>query len=257
MNLLQGSTSHTCLHRPATHSRAQPSSLHSLKLTPTPSSNRRHRLLPQKCSPAGCKRGHLQRRQAIGIPKVPFRLPGEPTAQWIDVYNRLYRERVLFMCSPLNDELGNQLIGIMLYLNSEDSSKDLFLYINSQGGEISSGIALFDTMNYVKPPVNTVCVGTAASIAAFILAGGANGKRLSLSHGRVMIHQPEGGAQGQATEILTETEEVLRLRRRIAEIYAEKTGQPLNRIARDMDRDRFLSAREAKDYGIIDLVAQG
>ncbi|KAK9861075.1 hypothetical protein WJX84_007486 [Apatococcus fuscideae] len=257
MSSLQGLHSHTCFHSRQKHSQPPRASFRSAQFSSGPGKSRQSGLLPQECCPAGHKRGQLQRQHAIGVPKVPFRLPGEPTAQWIDVYNRLYRERVLFMCSPLNDELGNQLIGIMLYLNSEDSTKDLYLYINSQGGEISSGIALYDTMNYVKPPVNTVCVGTAASIAAFVLTGGANGKRLSLSHGRVMIHQPEGGAQGQATEILVETEEVLRLRRRIAEIYAEKTGQPLNRIARDMDRDRFLSAREAKDYGIIDLVAQG
>lgn len=191
----------------------------------------------------------------IGVPKVPFRLPGEPSAQWIDLYNRLYRERVLFLCQDLDDELTNQLIGIMLFLNAEEKSKGLYLYINSPGGSVTCGIALYDTMNYVKADVTTICVGTAASMASFILSGGNIGKRIALPHSRIMIHQPEGGSQGQASEVLYECEEVLRIRQQVGRIYAQRTNQPLSKISRDMDRDRFLSAKEAKEYGLVDQVA--
>lgn len=191
----------------------------------------------------------------IGVPKVPFRLPGEPSAQWVDLYNRLYRERVLFLCQELDDELANQLIGIMLYLNSEDKNKDLYLYINSPGGSVTCGIAVYDAMNYVQSPVTTICVGTAASMASFILAGGDTGKRIALPYSRIMIHQPEGGSQGQASEVLAESEEVMRIRRQVGQIYAQKTGQSLSRISRDMDRDQFMSAEEAKNYGLVDQVA--
>nr|AYC64216.1 Clp protease proteolytic subunit [Pseudobryopsis hainanensis] len=188
----------------------------------------------------------------IGVPKVPFRLPGEPSAQWVDLYNRLYRERVLFLCQDLDDELSNQLIGIMLYLNAEEKSKDLYVYINSPGGSVTCGIAVYDIMNYIKADVSTICVGTAASMASFILAGGSISKRIAFPHSRIMIHQPEGGSQGQASEILSESEEVMRIRRQVGQIYASRTGQPLNRISRDMDRDQFMSARQAKEYGLVD-----
>jgi ATP-dependent Clp protease, protease subunit len=191
----------------------------------------------------------------IGVPKVPFRMPGEASAQWVDLYNRMYRERVLFFCQELDDEFANQLIGIMLYLNAEDANKGLYIYINSPGGSVTCGIAVYDTMNYVKCGVTTICVGTAASMASFVLAGGDRGKRIALPHARIMIHQPEGGSQGQASEVLSESEEVMRIRRQVGRIYAERTGQPLNRISRDMDRDQFMSAKEAKEYGLVDQVA--
>ena len=191
----------------------------------------------------------------IGVPKVPYRLPGEPAGQWIDLYNRLYRERILFFCTQLDDELANQMVAILLFLNAEDSSKRIYIYINSPGGSVTCGLAIFDTMNYVKSPVTTVCVGTAASMASFILAGGERGKRLALVHSRIMIHQPEGGSQGQASDILSETAEILRLRRQIGEIYALRTQQSLSRISRDLDRDQFMSAKEAKEYGIVDQLA--
>ena len=191
----------------------------------------------------------------IGVPKVPFRMPGESGAQWVDLYNRMYRERVLFFCQELDDEFANQLIGIMLYLNAEDANKPLYIYINSPGGSVTCGIAVYDTMNYIKCGVSTICVGTAASMASFVLAGGDKGNRIALPHARIMIHQPEGGSQGQASEVLSESEEVLRIRRQVGRIYAEKTGQPLSRISRDLDRDQFLSAKEAKDYGLIDKIA--
>lgn len=188
----------------------------------------------------------------IGVPKVPFRLPGEPSAQWIDLYNRLYRERVLFLCQDLDDELANQLIGIMLYLNAEEKTKDLYLYINSPGGSVTCGIAVYDIMNYIKSDVITLCVGTAASMASFILVGGTIGKRIAFPHARIMIHQPEGGSQGQASEVLSESEEISRIRRQIGQIYAERTKQSLSQISRDLDRDQFLSASESKLYGLID-----
>lgn len=191
----------------------------------------------------------------IGVPKVPFRLPGEPSAQWVDLYNRLYRDRVLFLCQELNDELANQLIGIMVFLSAEDKSKELYIYINSPGGSVTCGIAVYDGMNYAKADVTTICVGTAASMASFVLAGGEKGKRIALPHSRIMIHQPEGGNQGQASEVLSESEEVIRIRREVAKIYAQRTKQSLSKISRDMDRDQFMSAREAKEYGIVDQVA--
>ena len=167
----------------------------------------------------------------------------------------LYRESVLFLCQELDDELANQLIGIMLYLNAEEKSKGLYIYINSPGGSVTCGIAVYDAMNYVKSEVTTICVGTAASMASFVLAGGDRGKRIALPHSRIMIHQPEGGSQGQASEVLSESEEVMRIRRQVGKIYAERTGQSLSRISRDMDRDQFMSAREAKEYGLVDQVA--
>ena len=152
----------------------------------------------------------------------------------------------------MDDELSNQLIGIMLYLNAEEETKDFYIYINSPGGSVTCGIAVYDIVNYIDSDVTTLCVGTAASMASFILAGGTRGKRIAFPHSRIMIHQPEGGSQGQASEVLSESEEVIRIRHQVGKIYADRTGQNLNRISRDMDRDQFMSAREAKDYGLID-----
>nr|CDI27961.1 ATP-dependent Clp protease proteolytic subunit [Acetabularia acetabulum] len=191
----------------------------------------------------------------IGVPKVPFRLPGEPAAQWVDIYNRLYRERVLFLCQDLDDELANQLIGIMIYLNAEETEKGLYIYINSLGGSVTCGIAVYDTMNYIKSDITTICVGTAASMASFILVGGTRGKRLALAHSRIMIHQPEGGSQGQASAVLAESDEVKRIRRQVGKIYSERTGLPLSQIAQLLDRDKFFSAREAKEYNLVDSIA--
>ena len=188
----------------------------------------------------------------IGVPKVPFRLPGEPSAQWVDLYNRLYRERVLFLCQDLNDEISNQLIGVMLYLHGEKSSQDVYIYINSPGGSVTCGIAVYDIMNYIDIEVITLCVGTACSMASFILSGGALGKRMAFPHSRIMIHQPEGGSQGQGSEVISESEEVIRIRRQVARIYSTRTGQNLIQILQDMDRDKFMSAREAKQYGLVD-----
>jgi ATP-dependent Clp protease protease subunit len=192
----------------------------------------------------------------LGVPKVAYRLPGESSPQWVDLYNRLYRERLLFLGSGLDDELANQLVAMMLYLNGEDSTKRLYLYINSPGGSVTCGISVYDAMNHVQAGVTTICVGIAASMASFILAGGEKGNRLALPHSRVMIHQPNSGSRGQASEVTLESAEVLRVRKQIGQIYTQQTGQNINTVARDMDRDRFMSAREAKNYGLVDQVAQ-
>lgn len=192
----------------------------------------------------------------IGVPKVEYRLPGEPEADWIDLYNCLYRERMLFLCQDLGDEVANQLISLMLYLNAEDPSQPFFMYINSLGGSVTCGIGVYDIMRYLESGITTICMGTASSMASFVLAGGTYGRRLSLPNGRIMIHQPEGGSDGQASEILSESSEVNRIRKQIGLIYATRTQQSIERIARDMDRDQFMSADEAKSYGLIDFVAR-
>lgn len=191
----------------------------------------------------------------IGVPKVPNSLPDEPGLEWVDLYNRLSLERVLFLCHILNDELTNQLIGLMLFLSDDDPTKGLFLYINSPGGSITCGISVFDVINYVQSEVTTICLGSAASMASFILAGGNSGNRIAMPHSRIMIHQPEGGSDGQASEVIYESEQVVRIRRQVGRLYAARTGQSLNRISKDMDRDQFMSAREAKEYGLVDTVA--
>ena len=192
----------------------------------------------------------------IGVPKVPYRMPGETYTQWIDIYNRLYRERIIFLGRDVDDEIANQIIAVMLYLDSEDPGKDIILYINSPGGMVTAGMAIYDTMQHVKSDVVTICVGLAASMGSFLLAAGAKGKRLALPHSRIMIPQPSGGTRGQATDIEIEAREILRIRRELNGIYANNTGQPIEKIEKDMDRDFFMSAYEAKEYGLIDRVIE-
>ena len=192
----------------------------------------------------------------IGVPKVPYRMPGEQYTQWIDIYNRLYRERIIFLGRDVDDEIANQIIAVMLYLDSEDPGKDIYLYINSPGGMVTSGMAIYDTMQHIKSDVVTICVGLAASMGSFLLAAGTKGKRLALPHSRIMIHQPSGGTRGQATDIEIEAREILRIRQQLNQIYADKTGQPLEKIEKDMDRDFFMSAEESKEYGLIDRVIE-
>jgi ATP-dependent Clp protease protease subunit len=192
----------------------------------------------------------------IGVPKVPYRMPGEQYTQWVDIYNRLYRERIIFLGRDVDDEIANQIIAVMLYLDSEDPGKDIYLYINSPGGMVTSGMAIYDTMQHIKSDVVTICVGLAASMGSFLLTAGAKGKRMALPHSRIMIHQPSGGARGQATDIEIEAREILRIRQHLNQIYADSTGQPLSKIEKDMDRDFFLSAQEAKEYGLIDRVIE-
>ena len=171
-----------------------------------------------------------------------------------DIYSRLLRERVIFLVGPVNDQTANLVVAQLLFLESENPDKDISLYINSPGGSVSAGMAIFDTMQFIKPDVSTLCVGLAASMGAFLLAAGAKGKRYSLPNSRVMIHQPLGGAQGQATDIEIQAREILYLRERLNAILAERTGQKLEKIAADTERDFFMSADQAKDYGLIDEV---
>jgi ATP-dependent Clp protease protease subunit len=192
----------------------------------------------------------------IGVPSVPYRLPGEQYSRWIDIYSRLFRERILFLGGEINDELANNIVAYMLYLDSEDPGKDIVLYINSPGGVITSGMSIYDTMQHIKSDVVTICVGLAASMGSFLLAAGTKGKRLALPHSRIMIHQPSGGTRGQATDIEIEAREIIRIRHHLNQIYAENTGKPIEKIEKDMDRDFFLSAQEAMEYGLIDRVIE-
>lgn len=171
-----------------------------------------------------------------------------------DIYSRLLKERIIFLGSAIDDSVSNVVIAQLLFLEAEDPDKDIHLYINSPGGSITAGMAIYDTMQYIRPDVSTICVGLAASMGAFLLAAGAKGKRFALPNSEVMIHQPLGGTQGQVTDIEIHTRRILRVRERLNQILSEKTGQPLNRIQRDTERDFFMSADEAQKYGIIDEV---
>ncbi len=171
-----------------------------------------------------------------------------------DIYSRLLRERIVFLVGPVNDQTANLVVAQMLFLESENPDKDIFFYINSPGGSVSAGLSIYDTMQFIKPDVSTLCMGIAASMGAFLLAAGAKGKRIALPNSRVMIHQPSGGASGQASDIEIQAREILKLREKLNEILAERTGQPIEKIRADSERDYFMSANEAKDYGLIDQV---
>jgi ATP-dependent Clp protease protease subunit len=171
-----------------------------------------------------------------------------------DIYSRLLRERVVFLVGPVNDQTANLVVAQLLFLESENPDKDISLYINSPGGSVSAGMSIFDTMQFIKPDVSTLCMGLAASMGAFLLAAGAKGKRFALPNSRIMIHQPLGGAQGQATDIEIHAREILRTREQLNRILAERTGQPLEKIQNDTERDFFMSAHESKNYGLIDQV---
>ena len=173
-----------------------------------------------------------------------------------DIYSRLLKERVVFLIGPLNDHVANLVIAQMLFLESENPDKDISLYINSPGGSVSSGLAIFDTINFIKPDVSTLCIGMAASMGAFLLAAGTKGKRLCLPNSRVMIHQPLGGVSGQATDIEIHAKEILALKNQLNKILSQQTGQSLKTIAKDTDRDNFMSAQDALKYGIVDNVIQ-
>ena len=171
-----------------------------------------------------------------------------------DIYSRLLRERIIFLVGPVNDQSANLVVAQMLFLESENPDKDIHLYINSPGGSVSAGLSIYDTMQFVKPDVSTMCMGLAASMGAFLLAAGAKGKRVALPNSRIMIHQPLGGAQGQASDIEIHAREILRTREQLNRILAERTGQPLEKIQNDTERDFFMSAAESKAYGLIDQV---
>ncbi|WP_256205542.1 ATP-dependent Clp endopeptidase proteolytic subunit ClpP [Calditerricola satsumensis] len=173
-----------------------------------------------------------------------------------DIYSRLLKDRIIFLGTPIDDNVANIVVAQLLFLAAEDPEKDIYLYINSPGGSITAGMAIYDTMQYIKPDVSTICVGLAASMGAFLLAAGAKGKRFALPNSEVMIHQPLGGAYGQASDIAIQAKRILRMREKLNKILAERTGQPLERIEKDTDRDFFMSAEEAKAYGIIDDVIE-
>lgn len=173
-----------------------------------------------------------------------------------DIYSRLLKDRIVFLGGPIDDSVANGVIAQLLFLEAEDPDKDIHLYINSPGGVVTAGMAIFDTMQYIKPDISTICVGSAASMGAVLLTAGAKGKRYALPHARVMIHQPLGGVQGQASEIEIHAREILRMREELNAILAERSGQDIDVVARDTDRDNFMSAQDALDYGLIDQILE-
>lgn len=191
------------------------------------------------------------------MPLIPYVIEQSQRGERaFDIYSRLLRDRIVFLGSPVDDDMANLIIAQLLFLEAEDPEKDIHLYINSPGGSVTAGLAVYDTMRYVRPDVGTICLGQAASMAAWLLASGAAGKRMALPNSRVMIHQPMGGIQGQATEIDIHAREILKLREQMNEILAEHTGRPVEEIARDTERDYHLSGEEARAYGLIDRVVQ-
>jgi ATP-dependent Clp protease, protease subunit len=191
----------------------------------------------------------------IGVPQVPYRLPGSSYEQWIDIYQRLSLERIIFLSREVDDNIANAIVASMLYLDSEDPTKPIRLYINSPGGSVTAGMAIYDTMQHIKSEVVTICVGLAASMGAFLLTAGAKGKRVALPHARIMIHQPLGGTgRRQASDIEIEARQILRVRSELNSLMAQHTGKSVEQIEKDTDRDYFLSAEEAVQYGLIDRV---
>nr|YP_010756688.1 clp protease proteolytic subunit [Melochia pyramidata]UNV38406.1 clp protease proteolytic subunit [Melochia pyramidata] len=192
----------------------------------------------------------------IGVPRVPFRIPGEEDSVWVDIYNRLYRDRVLFLGQEVDSEISNQLISLLIYLTMENENKEAFMFINSPGGWVVPGLAVYDTMQFVKPDVHTICMGLGASMGSFLLVGGAITKRVAFPHARVMIHQPANSYfEAQTGEFILEAEELLKLRESITRVYIQRTGKPSWVVNEDMERDVFMSATEAQAHGIIDHVA--
>jgi ATP-dependent Clp protease protease subunit len=173
-----------------------------------------------------------------------------------DIYSRLLKDRIIMLSGEVNDAVASSIVAQMLFLEAEDPDKDIYFYINSPGGVVTSGMAMYDTMNYIKPDVVTICIGQAASMGAFLLSSGAKGKRYALPHARIMIHQPLGGAQGQATDIEIQAKEILRMKRELNEIIAQNSGKSIEEVTKDTDRDNFMSAAEAVKYGLIDKVVE-
>ena len=191
--------------------------------------------------------------QALGMVPIVFEQSGRGERAY-DIYSRLLRERIVFLVGPVNDMTANLVVAQMLFLESENPDKDIFLYINSPGGSVSAGLSIFDTMNFIKPDVSTLCMGMAASMGSFLLMAGAKGKRIALPNAKIMIHQPSGGAQGQATDIEITAREIIKTREQLNRLYADRTGQTYEKIASDMERDYYMSPEEAKTYGLIDQV---
>jgi ATP-dependent Clp protease protease subunit len=201
----------------------------------------------------GLIKGSALDTQMLGMVPMVIEQSGRGERAY-DIYSRLLKERIIFLVGPVNDGMANLIVAQLLFLESENPDKDISLYINSPGGSVSAGMAIFDTMQFIKPQVSTLCTGLAASMGAFLLAAGAKGKRFSLPNSRIMIHQPLGGAQGQASDIEIQAREILYLRERLNTILAEKTGRTVEQIAKDTDRDNFMSADAAAEYGLIDKV---
>ncbi len=193
--------------------------------------------------------------QGLGLVPMVIEQSGRGERAY-DIYSRLLRERIVFLVGPVNDQTANIVVAQMLFLESENPDKDIFLYINSPGGSVSAGLSIFDTMQFIKPDISTLCMGLAASMGAFLLAAGTKGKRLALPNSRIMIHQPSGGTQGQASDIEIQAREILRLRETLNQILSDRTGQSLDKIKADSERDYFMSAPEARDYGLIDQVIE-
>ncbi|TDM06346.1 MAG: ATP-dependent Clp endopeptidase, proteolytic subunit ClpP [Ideonella sp. MAG2] len=191
--------------------------------------------------------------QALGMVPMVIEQSGRGERAY-DIYSRLLRERIIFLVGPVNDQSANLVVAQLLFLESENPDKDISFYINSPGGSVSAGMSIFDTMQFIKPDVSTMCMGMAASMGAFLLAAGAKGKRFSLPNSKIMIHQPLGGTQGQATDIEIHAREILKTREQLNRILAERSGQPLEKIQTDTERDYYMSAEEAKTYGLIDQV---
>jgi ATP-dependent Clp protease, protease subunit len=196
---------------------------------------------------------HYEEPQGLGYIPMVIEQSGRGERAF-DIYSRLLKERVIFLVGPVTESVANVIVAQLLFLESENPDKDINLYINSPGGSVSAGLAIYDTMRFIKPEVTTTCMGLAASMGAFLLGAGAKGKRFALPNSRVMIHQPSGGASGQASDIEIQAKEILYLRRQLNQMMSEHTGQPIETIERDTDRDNFMSAEEAKTYGIIDRV---
>jgi ATP-dependent Clp protease protease subunit len=197
----------------------------------------------------------VEQKEALAMSFIPMVVEQDARGErGYDIYSRLLKDRIIFLGTPVNDQIANAIIAQMLFLAAQDPDKDISLYINSPGGSITAGMAIFDTMQFIKPDVSTICVGMAASMGAFLLAAGAKGKRLALPNSEVMIHQPLGGAEGQASDIEIRAKRIIRLRDKLNGILAERTGQPLERIQKDTDRDYFMTAEEAMQYGLIDKV---
>ena len=197
---------------------------------------------------------HSPERSQHLVPMVVEQTPRGERA--FDIYSRLLKERVIFIVGPIEDHMANLVVAQLLFLESENPDKDIHLYINSPGGIITSGLSILDTMRFIKPDVSTMCIGQAASMGAVLLAAGCKGKRYALPHSRIMIHQPSGGAQGQATDIEIQAKEILYMRERLNKVMADSTGQSVEKIARDVERDLFMSADGAKEYGIVDHILE-
>ena len=198
-------------------------------------------------------RNSMMETQGLGMIPMVIEQSGRGERSY-DIYSRLLKERVIFLVGPVNDQTANLVVAQLLFLESENPDKDISFYINSPGGSVSAGMAIFDTLQFIKPEVSTLCMGMAASMGSFLLMAGAKGKRFALPNSKIMIHQPSGGASGQATDIEIHAREIIKTREQLNKIYADRTGQPLEKIAADMERDRYMSADEAQVYGLVDQV---